>query len=178
MTDPLFYYFHPVPIIAAQVPCDQDLSRLIRTAYEVLTAVHAAYRSKHIQQRGLHGDGSSALTAWCLYAGSSRSSYSWMQRTGKELCNEYAFRYPLRERHPLEQAFHTGLISVLPPALTNAIPVEPPVNLVREFSHFSSAEFMFLSAYAFHLRGDATWTHRYPPFELYRQIAPHAWGLI
>lgn len=173
-----FYFFHPLPIMARRVPCDQDLTLLIASAQEILTAVHAAYRSKHVQAQGLHGDGSSSLTAWCLYAGGSRSSYSWVLRMGKELCNEYAFRFPLRQRHPSEQAFHKGVLASPPEALTHASPIPPPMHLVREFDDGESPVFPFLKAYASVLRKDATWTGRIPPVSPFRQITSNAWGLL
>lgn len=176
MNDPCFYYLHDVPLMAARVPCDQDLDRLIRAAHQILTAVHAAYRSKHVQERGLHGDGNSPLTAWCLYAGASRSSYSWVLRTAKELCNEYAFRYPLRLRHPMEQAFYAGVLTAAPEALVNAAPVTPPIYLVKEFG--TDPVSSFARAYAFYVRGDATWTNRLPSvFRAFRQITPNAWTI-
>lgn len=172
-----FYYFHPTPIVAARVPCDQDIPRLIDAAYDILTAVHAAYRSEHVQQKGLHGDASSALTAWCLYAGSSTSNYAWMLRTAQELCNEYAFRFSTRNRHPKESAFQNRAgIGIPPAALTNATPGIPP-DLAYQYGGDTPQQ-RFCTAYLFfHIRDDATWTNRSPSVEPCRQIAANVWQL-
>lgn len=166
---PLFFYFHGAPVIAARIPCDEDLNVLICTAHEILYAVHAVYRSMHVQKNGIRGDDSNPVTAWVLYAGASRGNYNWLRRMGVELCNEFAFRFG--RRHPLEPHFSTPehLISTPPRLLENALPSVPPVHLVRNYlpQKITGAEDPVLTAftrcYLECLPSGAKWTFRHAP---------------